>query len=342
MSKGRVLAVDDKPNMRHMLRDLLSDEYEVTTAENGERALALVEAGDFDVMVSDIRMPGMDGYALLSELKRGRPQVEVILITAYASLSRAVEAMKEGAFHYLKKPFEPDELLLLVQRALERKRLAERAARLQRELDSVARFGRLVGKSEPMQRLFALIRRAAQSQATVLLTGESGTGKELVAQAIHGASGRSSRPFVAVNCAALPENLVESELFGHLKGAFTGAASDKRGLFEEAEGGTIFLDEVGDLPLALQVKLTRVLQESSIRRVGDTRERPIDTRVIAATNVDLKQALSEGRFRQDLYYRLNIFTIGLPSLRARKDDIPALCAHFLEDQPAAPTSPHDS
>ncbi|MCB9556616.1 MAG: sigma-54-dependent Fis family transcriptional regulator [Deltaproteobacteria bacterium] len=268
--------------MRKMIDDLLSDQYSVSTAEDGTRALALLAAGEFDVVVSDIRMPGMDGFALLEEVKRLRPDVEVILVTAYASIPRAVEAMKEGAYHYLRKPFEPDELLLLVQRAIERRRLAERARGLEQELASASRLEALVGKSKVMQRLFQLITRAGTSEATVLITGESGTGKELVARAVHRSSPRNSGPFVAVNCGALPEALVESELFGYVKGAFTGATADKRGLFEDAAGGTLFLDEVGDLPLPLQVKLTRVLQESRIRRVGDTPEIPVDVRVMCA------------------------------------------------------------
>ena len=329
MSQGQVLVVDDKPSMRRMIADLLANDFAVTTAEDGARAIAYLKAGDFDVVISDIRMPGMDGNELLAEAKRLRPGAEFILITAFASVSSAVEAMKSGAYHYLKKPFEPEELRMLVDRAIERKRLAERAERLQNQLDAVTVVDTLVGKTATMQRLANLIERAAARDTTVLITGESGTGKELVARAVHKRSRRNAGPFVVINCGALPENLVESELFGHVKGAFTGAVRDKIGLFEEASGGTLFLDEIGDLPKALQVKLTRVLQESTIRRVGANHERPVDVRVFAATHSNLKESVDAGNFREDLYYRLNVFPIAVPPLRERTEDIPLLAAHFL-------------
>jgi two-component system response regulator HydG len=256
--------------------------------------------------------------------------VEVILMTAYASVPKAVEAMKDGAYDYLAKPFEPDEALLTVQRAVERKRLREQARDLRRALAHDSEFPDLIGKSAAMRKVFDLMERAAATDTTVLITGESGTGKELVARAIHSAGARKSGRFVPVNCGAIPENLIESELFGHAKGSFTGAVTRHQGLMAEADGGTVFLDEVAELPLGLQVKLTRALQQKAIRPVGSTAEIPVDIRVIAATNVDLTAAVNEKRFRDDLYYRLNVFRLRLPPLRERGEDVPALAAHFFE------------
>ncbi len=324
---ARVLVVDDKENIRKLLEKVLEGTADVKTAADGRQALGMLAAGDFDVVLSDIRMPELDGMTLLREAKAAYPDVEVVLMTGYGSVTDAVAAMKQGAYDYLSKPFEPDEALLVVQRAVERKRLREQARTLKA---AVAGVGNLVGESTAMQRVFELVRRAASSDATVLVMGESGTGKELVARAIHDGSERKDGPFIAVNCGALPENLIESELFGHTKGSFTGAQGDKRGLFEEAAHGSIFLDEVGDLPLQLQVKLTRVLQEHAVRRVGAAEERKVDVRVMAATNVDLKSAVAAGRFREDLFYRLNIFPIRLPPLRDRRDDIPLLAMSFLD------------
>ena len=329
MSRPRVLVVDDKENILSLLRKVLAGHFEVTTAEDGARALALATQGDFDVIVTDIRMPGADGFEVLRETKRTRPDVEVILMTAYGSVQKAVEAMKDGAYDYLAKPFDPDEALITVEKAAERKRLREQARDLRRALEGAFRFENLVGQAPSMRKVFELMHRAAATEATVLVTGESGTGKELVARAIHYASARKSKPFVPVNCGAIPETLMESELFGHVRGAFTGAAADRRGIIEAAEQGTLFLDEVGEIPLAMQVKLTRALQEHAVRRVGDAIERKVDVRVIAATNVDLKGAVAEGKFREDLFYRLNIFPIHLPPLRERKEDIPLLAAHFV-------------
>ncbi|MBI2896777.1 MAG: sigma-54-dependent Fis family transcriptional regulator [Deltaproteobacteria bacterium] len=330
MTHPKVLVVDDKENILGLLKKILESGHDVTTVADGTRALALISGGDFDVVMSDIRMPGADGFTLLRETKRLNPDVEVILMTAYGSVAKAVEAMKEGAYDYLTKPFEPDEALLAVQRAVERRLLRQQAHDLRAALLGANRFENMVGKSAVMQKVFELMRRAAATDSTVLVTGESGTGKELVARAIHYASGRKERKFVPVNCGAIPENLMEAELFGHVKGSFTGATSDRRGLFEEAEGGTLFLDEIGELPLLLQVKLTRALQERAIRRVGSSEERRVDVRVIAATNVDLKEAVSAGRFREDLFYRLNIFPVRLPPLRQRSEDIPMLAMLFLE------------
>jgi DNA-binding NtrC family response regulator len=329
MIRARVLVVDDKENILNLLRKVLGDHCDVTTAEDGARALALAAQADFDVIVTDIRMPGADGFEVLREAKRLQPDVEVILMTAYGSVQKAVEAMKDGAYDYLTKPFDPDEALLIVQKAAERKHLREQARDLRRALEGAFRFEKLVGNSASIRRVFELMHRGAASDATVLITGESGTGKELVAQAIHYASARKDAPFVAINCGAIPETLIESELFGHVRGAFTGAVAARRGLFEAAHPGTLFLDEVGDLPLAMQVKLTRALQEHTIRRVGDSTERKVDVRVIAATNVDLERAVTEGKFREDLFYRLNIFPVHLPPLRERKEDIPLLAAHFV-------------
>ncbi|MBA3494686.1 MAG: sigma-54-dependent Fis family transcriptional regulator [Gammaproteobacteria bacterium] len=330
MSNARILVADDRENILKLFEKIFADGFDVTTVTDGNKALAMVLRGDFDVVVSDIRMPGADGFTLLREIKRARQDVEVILMTAYASISKAVEAMKEGAYDYLAKPFDPEEALLVVQRAVERKRLRQQAADLRSALQDSCTFDNLVTKSAAMQKVFGLMRRAAETDITVLITGESGTGKDLVARALHCAGRRKERRFVAVNCGAIPENLIESELFGHKKGAFTGAVADKRGLFEEADGGTLFLDEIGELPLPLQVKLTRALQERAVRRVGASEERPVDVRVLAATNLDLKEAVSEGRFREDLYYRLNIFPMRLPPLRDRREDIPVLSATFVE------------
>jgi DNA-binding NtrC family response regulator len=339
--KARVLVADDKENITKLFRRILPAGYDVVTAEDGARALALATSLDLDVIVTDLRMPGADGLTVLREAKRVQPDVEVILMTAYGTVQTAVAAMKEGAFDYLPKPFDPDEALLVVERALERKRLREQARDLRRALEGAYRFDNLVGKSAAMQKVLELMQRAADSIATVLITGESGTGKEVVARAIHHAGPRGGHRFVAVNCGAIPEALVESELFGHVRGSFTGAVADKRGLFEEADGGTIFLDEIGELPLLLQVKLTRVLQERTIRRVGATDERKVDVRIVAATHADLGAAVTAGKFREDLFYRLNIFPIQLPPLRERRDDIPALAAHLLEKHAARVTGKVD-
>jgi DNA-binding NtrC family response regulator len=330
MEKPRVLVADDKENMLTLLERILGDAYEVITAADGGRALSLVAAEEFDVVLTDIRMPGADGFEVLQAVKSRRPDTEVVLMTAFASVPRAVEAMRQGAYDYLQKPFDPDDVALVISRALERKRHREHALDLRKEARGVFGFHRLIGHSPAMQEVYKLIERAASLDITVLLTGESGTGKELAARAIHYESSRKGNRFVAVNCGALPGELVESELFGHARGAFTGAAAAKPGLFEEAQGGSIFLDEIGDVPLAVQVKLNRALQEKEVRRVGENAPMPIDARVIAATHRDLKADAQTGRFREDLFYRLNVFPIRLPPLRERQEDIPFLAAHFLE------------
>jgi two-component system response regulator AtoC len=325
----RVLVVDDKENMRRLVARILSDAFEVEEAEDGARALALVATRPYDVVVTDIRMPGADGFELLAAVKARDPATEVVLMTGYATVQDAVRAMKQGAFDYLEKPFDPDAALAVITRAAERKRLAD-AARLAAPPGDEEAFHALVGRSAPMREVYRLLEKAAAVDATVLLTGETGTGKELAARAIHYLSARRERRFVPVNCGALPADLVESELFGHARGAFTGAAAAKPGLFEEAEGGTIFLDEVGELPLPAQVKLNRAIQEKEIRRVGETRATPIDVRVVAATHRDLREEIRVGRFREDLFYRLNVFALTLPPLRERTEDVPLLAAHLLE------------
>jgi DNA-binding NtrC family response regulator len=331
MSRARVLVCDDKENFLKLFRRILpEDGYDVTTAMDGSRALGLLAVTGFDVIVTDIRMPGADGLTVLREARARDPDAEVVLMTAYATVPAAVDAMRQGAYDYLAKPFEPDEALLVVERALERRRLREQARDLRRALEGIHRIDNLVAKSPAMAPVVALVQRAAASDATVLITGESGTGKEVVARAIHSSGDRRSARLVAVNCGAIPEALLEGELFGHVKGSFTGATADRRGLFEEADHGTIFLDEIADLPLGMQVKLNRVLQQRLVRRVGGADERPVDVRVIAATNVDLRARVTAGAFREDLFYRLNVLAIALPPLRERREDIPALAAFLLE------------
>jgi DNA-binding NtrC family response regulator len=329
MTKVRVLVADDKENMLKLFAKILADGYEVETAEDGARALSLVATRPYDVVVTDIRMPGADGFELLAAVKARAPATEVVMMTGYATVGDAVRAMKMGAFDYLEKPFDPDAALAVVARAAEHKRIVD-AARLAVRPGEEDAFHNLVGRSPRMRDVFRLLEKAAQVDATVLLLGETGTGKELAARAIHFHSPRKARRFVAVNCGALPGELVESELFGHARGAFTGAAAAKPGLFEEADGGTVFLDEVGELPLPAQVKLNRVLQEREIRRVGDTTPIQVDVRVVAATHRDLREEVRAGRFREDLFYRVNVFTVTLPPLRERAEDVELLAAHFLE------------
>jgi DNA-binding NtrC family response regulator len=330
MTRARILVVDDKENMLKLFARILGEDCELTTAADGARALSLVAAQEFDVVVTDIRMPAADGFEVLAAVKSRSPDTEVVMMTGYATVQDAVEAMKRGAYDYLEKPFDPDAAALVVSRALERRRLRLQAATLRKELEGVYAFHNIIGKSPGMREVFGLLEQAAGLDITVLLGGETGTGKELAARAIHYHSARKERRFVPVNCGALPPDLVESELFGHARGSFTGATGDKSGLFEEAAGGTIFLDEIGEVPLPVQVKLNRALQEREIRRVGDNRAVKVDVRVIAATHRDLKEEARVGRFREDLFYRLHVFPVRLPPLRERKEDIPLLAAHFLE------------
>ncbi len=328
----RILIVDDEPSMRDVLSIALSDEhYEVVTANDGDQAVALLQEEPFNVVVSDIRMPGLDGMGLLRRAREAAPDTDIILITAHASTDSAIEALRLGAYDYITKPFDVTELKITIRHALERQMLRRENVLLKSELTEQHLFDNIIGRSEAMQRVFNLIQRVMDSSSTVLIAGESGTGKELVARAIHYNGDRSAAPFVAVNCAALPPQLLESELFGHVRGAFTGADRHKEGLFEAAQGGTILLDEIGDMPLELQPKLLRVLEDRRVRRVGSTSDMAIDVRVLAATNKDLRAAFAAGRFREDLYYRLNVIQIDLPPLRQRGEDVELLTQHFLSE-----------
>ena len=334
-AKARILVVDDEQSMREFLEIFFRREgFEVTTAADVESALVCVTADEFDVVISDVQMPERSGLDVLRGVKESAPETVVIMITAFATAETAITAMKEGAYDYVTKPFKVDELRLVVDKALEKKQLSSENRRLRSELREQLSRRNLVGNSQPMQRVFELVSRVADTKTNLLISGESGTGKELVARAIHEASERSHKPFVAVNCGAIPENLLESELFGHVKGAFTGAVQNKDGLFEVADGGTLFLDEVGELPASLQVKLLRAIQEKRIRRVGGTQDRSVDVRILSATNRRLEDEVAAGRFREDLYYRLNVIQIGVPSLRDRLEDVPLLVHHFVEKHAA--------
>jgi two-component system response regulator AtoC len=325
----RVLVVDDEENLRLVLRTLLRRHgYEVETAPTGEEALTLVDSFGPDVVLTDVRMPKMGGLDLLTTLKAKGNEATVIVMSAYGNMDLALEAMKSGAYDYVQKPFKPDEIVLALKKAEEREALRRENRALRDEIRKEHRFEDILAKSAKMQDIFRTIVKISEYKTTVLITGESGAGKELVARAIHRRSKRSG-PFVAVNCGAIPENLLESELFGHKKGAFTDAVQDRRGLFEEANGGSLFLDEIGELPLGLQVKLLRVLEDEKIRRLGDTRDVQVDVRIVTATHRDLHAETKAGRFREDLFYRLNVLLIHCPPLRERREDIPLLIDHFL-------------
>jgi two-component system response regulator AtoC len=325
----RVLVVDDEENLRLVLRTLLRRHgYEVETAPTGEEALSLVDSFGPDVVLTDVRMPKMGGLDLLATLKAKGNEATVIVMSAYGNMDLAIEAIKGGAYDYVQKPFKPDEIVLALRKAEERESLRRENRALRDEIRKEHRFEDILAKSGKMQDIFRTIAKIAEYKTTVLVTGESGAGKELVARAIHRRSKRSG-PFVAVNCGAIPENLLESELFGHKKGAFTDAVHDRHGLFEEATGGSLFLDEIGELPLALQVKLLRVLEDEKIRRLGETRDIQVDVRIITATHRDLPTETKAGRFREDLFYRLNVLLIHCPPLRERREDIPLLIDHFL-------------
>jgi two-component system response regulator PilR (NtrC family) len=327
----KILIVDDERSLRDVLSIMLKRAgYDISVASDGDEAIARIEKELFDLVITDLKMPKVGGLDVLKAVKDASPDSVVLLITAFASAESAVEAMKLGAYDYLTKPFQVDEVQLIIRNALEKRRLATENMLLKREMAAKALQNRLIGKSDAMQKVFDIVKKVADTKSNVLICGESGTGKELVARAIHDSSARARMPFVPVNCSALPETLLESELFGYMKGAFTGAATNKAGLFEVANGGSIFLDEIGETTPATQVKLLRVLQEREFRRVGGTQDVKVDVRVIAATNKDLVKAVAEGVFREDLYYRLDVIPITLPPLRQRAEDIPMLAQHFLE------------
>jgi two-component system response regulator AtoC len=331
----RVLIVDDEQNLRHMLQTLLKREgYEPVGVSSVEGALMELEDRPYDIVITDLRMPGKSGLDLVDEIRRRKMDATVVVMTAYGSRDIAIEAMKHGAYDYISKPFEADEIVLLLRKAEERERLFRENQSLHKQIraggqEPEAGLGDLVARSPQMLEMFRTVRKIAEFKTTVLIDGESGTGKELVARAIHRLSPRGGGPFIAVNCGAIPDTLLESELFGHRKGAFTDANRDRKGLFEEASGGTLFLDEIGELPLGLQVKLLRVLQEGEVRRLGDTQDIKVDVRVVAATARDLSAEVGRGAFREDLFYRLNVFALHLPALRERRADIPLLIEHFL-------------
>jgi two-component system, NtrC family, response regulator PilR len=325
----RILVVDDELSMREFLTILLEREgYITASAGSAEIALDLMASSAFDVVVSDVNMPGLNGMELLEQIKRDSPDTAVLLVTAFSTTEQAVEAMKLGAYDYIAKPFKVEEIKVLVRNALEKRCLQKENIRLKKEIEGRYSFSGIIGKSRKILDMYGIIEKVAASTVNVLVSGESGTGKELVAKAIHYNSPRKGKPFVAVNCGAIPETLMESELFGHKKGSFTGAVADRPGLFEQAEGGTLFLDEIGEVPLQLQAKLLRVLQERQFRRIGGTDESKADVRVIAASNRDLEGQVKEGNFREDLYYRINVVQLRLPSLRERPEDIPLLLEHF--------------
>jgi two-component system, NtrC family, response regulator PilR len=327
----KILVVDDEKSLREVLSIMLKRAgYAVTEAADGEEAIGHVGKDIFDLVITDLRMPKADGMAVLKAVKSTSPGTVVLVITAFATADSAVEAMKQGAYDYLTKPFQVDEVQLIIRNALEKRRLSTENVLLKREMASQASFAQIIGESEAMQKVFEVVRKVADAKSNVLICGESGTGKELVARAIHYNSARSVQPFVAMNCSAVPETLLESELFGHMKGSFTGAVANKAGLFEVANGGTIFLDEIGDTTPTIQVKLLRVIQEREFRRVGGNQDVKVDVRVVAATNRDLEKAVADGSFREDLYYRLDVIPIRLPPLRLRTGDIPLLVKHFLE------------
>lgn len=329
--KARILVCDDEESIREFLEIMLRKEgYEVTCAEDGQKALDILKKKSFDMVISDMQMPNMTGMELLKATKDQFPDMTFMMITAFGTTETAVEAMKLGAYDYLSKPFKIDEVRLNIANALRSKNLEVENRVLKKELKAEYSFQNLVGNSETMHRIYEMVRRVSQTPTNVLITGESGTGKEMVAKAVHYNGPLKDRPFVTVNCGAIPESLMESEMFGHKKGSFTGAVADKSGLFEVADGGTLFLDEVGELPLTIQVKLLRAIQERVIRRVGGTEDTKIEVRIIAATNRDLEEMVKTGEFRQDLFYRLNVINIKTPSLRERSEDIPLLANHFLK------------
>ncbi|KPK28329.1 MAG: Fis family transcriptional regulator [Nitrospira bacterium SG8_3] len=328
--KPRILVVDDEWAMQEALRDWLKEDgYEVGLASSGEEAMVQAKQKNWEVILLDLKMPGMDGLEALKRLKEVNPEAEILMMTAYATVDTAVQAMKEGAFDYLVKPFDPDEVEMQIKKIVQHKDLVLENLLLRKTLEEKFQYDEIIGKSDAMQEIFGMISRVAPTDSTVLITGESGTGKELIAQAIHANSQRSYMPFIAISCGALPDTLLESELFGYEKGAFTGATHAKRGRFEMADGGTLFLDEIGDISLKTQVGLLRVLEQKEISRLGSEQTTKVDVRILAATNRDLKQAIQEKRFREDLYYRLNVISIHIPPLIERTEDIPLLVETFI-------------
>ena len=326
-----VLVVEDDDAMRDVLQEELTDAgYRVIVAPGARAAIERVRAEPFDIVITDLRMPDVDGFDLIRDIRATRNAPPIIMITAFGSIETAIKAVKLGAYDYITKPFEIEELVLVIDKALGEQALRRKVERLQREVEALYGFENIIARSQPMREVLSLVARIAGSNASVLITGESGTGKELIARAIHYNSPRAQHPFMAVNLAAVPESLIESELFGHTKGAFTDAHANKTGLFAEAAGGTMFLDEIAELAAPLQAKLLRVLQEHEVRPVGSTRSQKIDVRVVAATNRDLEEMMADGSFREDLYYRLNVIQIELPPLRSRPDDILPIAEHFLE------------
>jgi len=329
---ARILVVDDEAPMRESLKDWLMEEgYEVGLAASGKEAIAMARKKNWDVILLDLKMPGMDGVETLKRLKgkEVNTEAEILMMTAYATVDTAVQAMKEGAFDYLVKPFSPDEIEMQIKKIVTHRELVLENILLRQKLEERSEYGEIIGQSDVMQTIYDLISKVAPTDSTVLITGESGTGKELIARAIHGNSQRCYMPYIAVSCGALPDSLLESELFGYEKGAFTGAEHTKRGRFEMADKGTLFLDEIGDISLKTQVDLLRVLQEKEFRRLGGQEEIKVDVRILAATNRDIKKAISENRFREDLFYRLNVISIHIPPLKERKDDIPLLVKAFI-------------
>jgi two-component system response regulator PilR (NtrC family) len=331
MIKDKILVADDEQSMREFLDIMLKKEgYKVSLASNGEEVVKLIDNDLFDLVLMDIRMPKLDGISALKKIKSTSPETVVIMITAYASADTAIKAMKEGAYDYITKPFKVEEIKLIINNALEKKNLQKENILLKQVVRDRYHFGNIIGQSPKMMALYDLLEKVSPTKTNILIAGESGTGKELVAKAIHYNSVRKEKPFVTLNCGAIPESLIESELFGHMKGAFTDAIATKKGLFEVADEGTIFLDEISELPLLMQVKLLRVLQDKEFKRVGGTEDIRVDIRIISATNKDLEEAVKEKHFREDLFYRLNVIQIKLPPLRDRKEDIPILAGHFLK------------
>ena len=331
MPSSKILILDDEENMLHMLKTILTKEgYEIVTATNGIEGLKKIESNSFDTILCDLRMPEMDGLSFLKATREKNIQSTTIMMSAYGTIDMAIEAMKLGAYDYISKPFKPDEIILTLRKAEEREKLRKENILLKKEIKKEFGFENIITKNDKILQIFETIHKISDYDTSVLITGESGTGKELVAKAIHHNSTRSSKPFIAINCGAIPENLLESELFGYVKGAFTDAHQNKKGLFEEANGGTLLLDEIGELPSTLQVKLLRALQEGEVRKIGDTKHIKLDVRIIAATAKNLVQEARKGTFREDLFYRLNVIQIDIPPLRERREDIPLLVNHFIK------------